>query len=108
MSKIRITSVPTGEAPKHVRQAWVGVEIPLHANQDFRCFERGVLGGKADSANVGGYRVSPKAAIAALTAAGKTDAAEWWRRWAQENAYLLKSMDGCLTFGKKFCELIED
>mgnify|MGYP000966107086 CR=1 FL=1 len=27
--KIRIKSTPPGEAPEHVRQAWIGLEIPV-------------------------------------------------------------------------------
>ncbi len=28
--KIRITSTPPGEAPEHIRQAWVGLVLPVH------------------------------------------------------------------------------
>ena len=49
MTSIRIIATPLGQAPKWVREEWIGIEIPL-AEQDPGCLEIGILGGPAQNA----------------------------------------------------------
>jgi hypothetical protein len=76
--KIRITNTPPGEAPEHVRQAWIGLEIPIAGNylapQSAVGF--GVLTGSPQP-HVG-YVVDAHTAVE-LLAAQSTEAADWWR-----------------------------
>lgn len=102
MGTIRIIARPPGEAPEHIRDAWVGVELPLAAGKDYaRQFRvRGVLTGPhgptpwwrylmniltGASRRQAGYAVDALAAVDVL-AAKDPAAADWWR---QHCAYLL-------------------
>ncbi|MBL6752012.1 MAG: hypothetical protein ISP90_15945 [Nevskia sp.] len=99
MAKIRIVSVPAGEAPEWVRKEWVGLEIPVF-ELNVRGTE-GVLGGKAAPENEGGYGVDVTDALRTLEAKSSA-AAEWWSN-------LISSLDPVpqqLVFGRNFCELI--
>jgi hypothetical protein len=90
MASIRITCVPPGEAPLEIRQAWVGLVLPLHRKRAGGYFTSGVLSGPRSALAVlrhlltfrykiqRGYVVSSQAAIAALEAVNPT-AAHWWR-----------------------------
>ncbi len=100
MSKIRITSVPAGQAPEWVREQWVGLEIPIKAIDLNRGVHTGVHGGLAEPENIMGYPVDAMQAVEIL-AIKSPKAAAWWR----ENT-LLEHMSA-LVFGKMFCELLE-
>ncbi|MEO6929660.1 MAG: hypothetical protein ABI190_10890 [Casimicrobiaceae bacterium] len=43
--RIRIIGVPPGEAPLPIREAWVGLELPLASDKPRRYLESGVLSG---------------------------------------------------------------
>ena len=45
MASIRITRVPPGEAPVAVREAWLGLELPLKRENPQRYLGSGVLSG---------------------------------------------------------------
>ena len=45
MASIRIVDVPPGEAPAAIRQAWVGLELPLLRKRPGRYLAAGVLSG---------------------------------------------------------------
>ena len=45
MASIRITSVPPGEAPVTIREAWVGLELPVFRKRPGRYLGSGVLSG---------------------------------------------------------------
>jgi hypothetical protein len=32
MKRVRIVQIPSGEAPEHIRKAWVGLTLPLAAD----------------------------------------------------------------------------
>lgn len=101
MSKmILITQTPPGQAPEDVRKAWVGLKIPLSPDQS-EGFSAGVLGGKAEPANLNGYSVGAKEAVQALLDAKKCEAADWW----QTHGYGFGNER--LMFGKAFCQVIE-
>jgi hypothetical protein len=78
-TRIRIIAPPPGEAPEHIRAAWVGLELPLMggATGPRTLSAAGVLSGKG-TVCVLGYVVSGKAAVE-LLAAHAPDAAAWWR-----------------------------
>ncbi len=98
--RIRIVKVPAGQAPLWVREAWVGVEIPLvETEQAVSGQQVGALGGAASPENLQGYEVHGSAALTALCKAGKSEAADWWRMHSALGG-------GHLVFGKQFCELV--
>src|SRR5258706_15638043 len=45
MASIRIKSTPPGEAPASIREAWVGLELPLLRDKPLRYLASGVLTG---------------------------------------------------------------
>ena len=117
MSAIRIVDVPPGEAPEHIRRAWVGLIIPLpHGRSAKRrtILGHGVLTGpKSLLGNVwalltrryvkwDAYTVDASAAVDAL-ARSQPDAAQWWR---ENTPYLLKPGKK-LAFPADVCELQE-
>jgi hypothetical protein len=78
-TRIRIIASPPGEAPAHIRAAWVGLELPLMEGWTGPriLYAAGVLSGTR-MAVVVGYLVSGKAAVE-LLAAHAPAAAAWWR-----------------------------
>src|SRR5207237_5604884 len=90
MSSIRITSVPPGEAPLEIREAWVGLVLPLYRQRAGAYFTSGVLSRPRGKLGIlrhllafryqlqRGYVVSSSAAIGVLEAANPA-AARWWR-----------------------------
>ncbi len=101
---VRITALPPGEAPEWVRQAWIGLELPLVAGQ-VRAGSgnaQGVLSGEAVAAPPA-YAVEGRAAIAILQAACP-DAAAWWR----ENVPLVLASGSQLVFPAEVCERLDD
>lgn len=95
-AKIRITQTPPGSAPNHIRDDWVGVEIPLA--KDPAGEEDGFWSGTENS---GGHMVNMVDAIEALRAAGKEEAAEYWEDVRQASGFQLRFLTEC-------CELIDD
>ena len=101
---IRITALPPGEAPQFVRQAWVGLELPL-------------IQGQVETDNLpaqqvlsrqrvhppGSYAVEGKAAIKILDSASP-EAARWWR----ENAPDILAPGYQLVFPAEVCERLDD
>lgn len=94
---IRITSRPDGEAPPHIRDKWIGLDLPLayESNEQLA----GVVSKKKVD-RVGGYAVRWSDAMRIL-GAKHPDARDWWE----------KSMGGAfpvLIFGKECCEVINN
>lgn len=91
--KIRITSIPPGEAPEQIRSAWVGLILPIAIETRLPIETVGVLSkpktrfglfiarllGKSKRET--GYLVDASKAIEIL-ATHAPQAAEWWRRHA--------------------------
>jgi hypothetical protein len=73
---VRIVTVPDGEAPEWVRQAWVGLVLPAVDQRMVRGQE--VLSGRRSFAPA--YQVSSTIALELLEVGNKTAVAEWWRR----------------------------
>jgi len=98
--RIRIVAVPPGEAPEDVRQAWVGLELPLAAG------ERGPSTGsvvgvvsKNVQSPMPGYAVDGRIAVESLASAAP-EAAQWWR----ENAAHVLAAGYQLVFPVEVCE----
>jgi len=95
--KIRIIATPPGQSPEWVREAWVGLELPLiEDNQPG--VQTGVLLGKPE--NIGGYRVDGKEAIEALEK-HYPSAAEWWKK------NVPNVIGNQLVFKKEVCEVLQ-
>ncbi len=89
---IRIIAAPPGFPPQHIRDQWVGLELPL-ADQN---------PGPGPTLRIGtengdGYVVETRAAIEALKAAGKEEAADFWEAVAG-------MLGDKLIFKKEVCE----
>lgn len=104
MAFIRIIATPSGEAPEHIRSAWVGVVLPVSDVTEQQLayrelVERGVLGGTPDDHNHGGYHVETAGAIAILKVSNR-EAGEWWEKCVNPRfmPYLI--------FGKQYCEVV--
>lgn len=97
MSKrVRIISVPPGQAPGWVRKAWVGLELPL-AEEPQGGVQFGALRGKPE--NLGGYHVPSEEALAILEQKNPK-AAKWWRDiWGS-------CFPDHFVFKREVCELI--
>jgi hypothetical protein len=81
---VRIVAPPPGEAPFEVRQAWVGLELPLIPGQveAQRLTGQQVLSGQPVEAPAG-YAVDGATAVAALESV-RPEAARWWRENAPD------------------------
>jgi hypothetical protein len=118
MPRIRINRTPAGEAPEHIRRAWVGLVLPLANDkggprQKHRAF--GVLSGprgflatvwrmlRGSVQVVEGYSVVTTAAVAILEASNP-GAAVWWR----ENTPYLMRRNSRLIFDVEACEEIPE
>jgi len=118
MRSIRIIATPPGEAPEHIREAWIGTVIPLLSRRDDGRMKSGGLGvltgprtqlgsfwawARGKSAKESGYVVSGRAAIAALEE-HRPDAAAWWR----ENVPRASKMGWLLLFATEVCEVVDE
>lgn len=87
---IKIVRRPIGEAPDWVRDAWIGLSIPLVLEEERSWHSVGVLSGPRNlflqigallmgkTEKVTGYVVNAKVAVD-LLAATQPEAASWWR-----------------------------
>ncbi len=77
--RVRIAGLPPGEAPEEIRQAWVGLELPLARGQAKGRFQNtvGVLSNQPTRCGES-YAVDGPEAVRIL-AATAPEAAAWWR-----------------------------
>lgn len=112
--KIRIVEAPIGEAPDWVRDAWVGLDLPIVGSADPRTrLAGGVLSGpktfwtsllavvQARVSPIRGYMVPTDAALDVL-AASSPAAADWWRANAPH------VLTRHLLFGADACRLLDE
>jgi hypothetical protein len=101
MPKIRIIDIPPGQAPEHIRRAWVGLEMETTGQAPGNVILRGVIDGKPDSnpPNAGGYCVKTAEALRVLNVA-HPDKAAWWQ------AALGRFPPSTLVFKREVCLLI--
>lgn len=112
--KIRIVRTPPGEAPEHIRSAWVGLVLPLVVAGPQDNFAAGVLSGPRTrigwlvALTLGrarkerGYTVDSRRAIE-LLAAHAPEAAQWWR----ERTPQLLQPGRWLQFAAEACEEVQ-
>ncbi len=116
MPSIRIIGTPPGEAPEHIRRAWIGVVIPLPEDaRRWRSPSRGqVLDGPRLLVNTvlglvrGRYGKWESHAVEAMEAFDalrrhNAEAAEWW----SVNAHHLMRPGRKIEFPARVCELVE-
>jgi len=117
MANIRIIEIPPGDAPENIRQAWVGLSLPLTKGQSTSPSTRptwGVLTGprrflpQLSALIFKRYDITEGFAIDALSAVeilAKThpEAAEWWR---SEAAHVMKPKQKFI-FPTSVCEVEE-
>ncbi len=72
---VRVVSVPEGEAPEWVRQAWVGLVLPAVDNRPVPGQE--VMSGRPSVAPA--YQVKTTIALTLLEVGERAGAADWWR-----------------------------
>lgn len=109
---IEIVAVPEGEAPLWVREAWVGVRLPLMQSEPKRIRTTGVVTGPRGwigqilamlfgrTRFMHGYLVESHAAIFLLNER-RPDAAEWWRtntRFAEAGRVFVFDSTACKPF----------
>ena len=112
-SSIRIISVPPGEAPLPIREAWVGLELPLFRKRVGSYIGSGVLSGPKSILESfahlvtgrltvhKGFLVPVLAAIEILEVANPA-AARWWR----ENPSHMIRKRRYLLFPTECCEVV--
>jgi hypothetical protein len=100
MSSIRIIAVPPGPAPEVIREAWVGVKIPLATEEDLEKFP--LSGARWGSENVDGHMVLSSLAVTALRTGGNIEAVEFWEDLIENNPYMK-----FFQFRKEVCEVLE-
>lgn len=97
--KIKIVAAPPGQAPEWVREAWIGIELPL-AQPISGGVQVGIMLGKPE--NIGGYTVNSAQAFQLL----QKHNIEAWNWWNENAPYAMRC--GQLVFKKQACELIEN
>jgi hypothetical protein len=113
---IRIIDVPPGEAPEWVRQAWVGLELPLVRGEDGPRYmnSHGVLSGRGNwfvrlwRQLTGAADPKPQYAVRVIDAMDVLDdanpeAAAWWH----ENTPHLIRPQAVFGFAPEVCEEID-
>jgi hypothetical protein len=114
--KIRVITIPIGEAPDGVRQAWVGLELSVAGDPQPKAYLGfgvltgpvsylgnlwGLVRGKAE--RLAGYPVYAGSAVE-LLAASNPDAAKWWR----DNAPHLLRRGRLFVFNADACTLVDE
>jgi len=114
MASIRITSTPPGEAPPAIREAWVGLELPLFHENPRYYLAWGVLTGPRSVLEgilkffafrfqfQRGFAVSSQIAIEILERSN-ADAGRWWR----ENVPRMVRSRRYFLFAPECCERME-
>jgi hypothetical protein len=104
VAHLRIVRTPPGEAPEAIRQAWIGVELPLRSweTKPQNHPTVGVLSVRnSECATAYGYSVDGRLALEAL-AHHSPPAAQWWRKHAPQ----VLDRGYQLWFPPEVCELV--
>src|SRR5580700_3492001 len=108
MKCIKIVSTPAGEAPEWVRQAWIGIVLPVAAPSKWLWRTVGVVSGSnplkrlaalISPPKTAGYGVHSATAIAILEQTAP-EAAQWWR----DNAPRTLRADHIFVFHSTACD----
>lgn len=102
-AKIKIVAVPAGEAPEHVREQWVGLELPLipdHSHGSLRNLDAQGVITQRETVVHSAFVVNAREAID-LLAAKHPRAGNWWKQtgWYHEPGAML-------VFRAEECELL--
>ncbi len=97
--KITVTVLPAGEAPEHVRRAWIGLTLPCYPISGYAGGDTGVLSGVQLEKNRSGFYVPQTAAIRILEKS-RPMAAQWWR----ENGYPKRGEN--FQFGEREAKIV--
>lgn len=81
---IRIIKTPDGEAPEHIREAWIGCELPCMPVAGYYSIT-GILTKTSKKAQYG-FCVPQDDALQVLARSGATLAFEWWQRYDHPRA----------------------
>src|SRR5262249_42778826 len=103
--RIRVLSPPPGEAPPHIRAAWVGCVLPLHTTTDDPKVSRqakGVLSGRNED-DPSGFVVQVVDAVRELEC-HNVEAARWWH----DHAPHLVQPGELFVYPEEACALVEE
>lgn len=92
MSYIYIFAIPPGFASEHIRQEWVGIQIPLAPPEEVKA--NPPVAGTGENGD--GYLVRRCDAIQALLIAGRREAANFWQSLP---------LGHYLVFSKRVCRM---
>ena len=101
---VRIVSRPRGDAPEWVRDAWIGVDVPLspdHQNEGPQLYTGSGVYQDPGKYQLDSYRVLSMEAIDAL-AQKDSRAANWWK----QNTHFYDPR-GSFLFDASSCQLVE-
>jgi hypothetical protein len=114
MASVRIVDTPPGEAPLEIRQAWVGLELPVLGKRPVRYLGSGVLTGPKTFTETllhlitlrlvvqSGFVVPAEHAIEILEAV-RPEAARWWREHATHTIHARRKF----LFAPECCDYVE-
>lgn len=95
MQFVKIRSTPAGEAPDHIRQAWVGLVLPVVQSIDRSSVSFGVI--SAEPMCMEGFEVPAQVALRILELEDP-EAADWWvnnTEWSGPTSILVFPKDAC-------------
>ena len=98
---VRIVATPGGEAPLNIREAWVGLTLPLAYPNPHTVETTGALSLTRQPPRVG-YLVEGRQALNIL--AGKAPQAARW--WLEQASHVVEA-GYCLVFSAEVCEVEE-
>jgi len=105
MKKIRIVSIPKGEAPEWVREAWIGLEIPIVKEEPEGAWSIGPITRRPYTH--GGYWVQRNLALKFLLKKN-LEAFQWWLDLIEkQEGTILSSSERLFLFDTGCCEVIE-
>jgi len=91
--RIRVIKTPCGNAPKSIRQQWVGIEMDVDPDGDDDSL------GWDTNDQKGGYIINIDEALEALRNASKDEAVEFWEQMRADTVHHLR-------FGTEFCVVV--
>jgi len=95
VSCVRVTCVPSGEAPEEDRREWVGIVIPLLYEEPVEAASLGLMTGKSEGTRTGW--VVPALLAFCLLMRKSPRAAGWWfdlKRWESDDALMFGVGEG--------------
>ena len=112
MKQVKIVATPPGEAPKRIRDAWIGVVLPIKGDRPNKRLGYGVKSGLTIwfvikvflgwVKPIQGYSVDAAKAVDILSQTAP-DAAQWWRK----NASNALEPGMLLIFNQEVCQEVD-